>query len=135
MGFQYPTISELAAIADKHLIYTEPAELPAVMKQNLEVEYFFNKEGETDTFAELLDCNNLMSYFHLKRYVKDYQKYLSVFLDDFNFSIETNSEDNLFNMWDNSFEVLGGKFNPTLIQGKGAVSLPEIEKREGGFHA
>jgi tyrocidine synthetase-3 len=124
---QYPTIAELAAIADKHLIYTEPGELLPLMKKNLEAEYFFNAAGETDTFAELLDCNSLMSYFHLKRYVEDYQKYLPVFLDDFNVSVVNNSEGILYNIWDNSFNMLGDVFSPNMMEGNGFESMPDIE--------
>ena len=125
---QYTTIAELAAIADKHLIYTETGEFPPLMKKNLETEYFFNAAGETDTFAELLDCNSLMSYFHLKRYADDYQKYLPVFLDDFNFSVVNNSEGSLFNIWDNSFDLLGDIFNPNIIEKNGFESMRDIEK-------
>ncbi len=125
---QYPTIAELAAIADKNLIYTESAEFPAHMKKNLETEYFFNAAGETDTFAELLDCHDLMSYFCLKRYVKDYPNYLPVFLDDFNISITNNSDASVLNIWNNSFDTLGSVFNPNLVHGKGFSSMPDIEK-------
>ena len=125
---QYPTIAELAVIADRNIIYTEHAELSLTMKQNLETEYFFNEAGEIDTFAELLDCNNLMPYFHIKRYVKDYIRYLPVFLDDFSFSIVSHSECALYDIRENSFNMLGSIFSLNTVQGNGFASMPDIEK-------
>ena len=125
---RYPTIAELSQLAMERNSYTEPEELPLVLKKNLEIEYFFTKEGGLDPIAKNLDCHALMIYYYLKRYIPDYTNYLLIFLQDISFHVVLNSDGNLYNLDVNSFRFIDEIFRANIVKGRGFESMGEIEE-------
>lgn len=125
---KHPTISELAELASKRRSYVEPEKLPSHFEKNLEIDYFFTKNGDIDPIARNLNCNVLMLYYNMKRYIPNYIDYLHIFLNDISFGLIINSNGEIYNIDVDNFPDLNDLYHVEIIKGEGFQSIGVIEK-------
>ncbi|RCX17250.1 phosphopantetheine binding protein [Anaerobacterium chartisolvens] len=123
-----PTIERLAQILWERTSYIEKGDMPRAMRENLDAEYYFCRDGSFDEFTQLLDCNSLMYYFYLKRYVKDYAKYVGILMQDISVNVSLNPDGSLCNIWCDNFDEVDELFKAEVVNGKGYESMADIER-------
>ncbi|NLW47507.1 MAG: hypothetical protein GXY86_09265, partial [Firmicutes bacterium] len=125
---QYPTIAELAEIASKRHSYIEPEKLPPHLEKNLEIDYFFLKNGSIDPIAKNMDCSTMMFYYNMKRYIPDYADYLLVFFNDISFKLTISPEGVLYNIDVNNFPDITDLYQANIVKGEGYEAIGAIEE-------
>ncbi len=123
-----PTIEKLAQILWERISYIEKGDMPAAMRENLDAEYYFCRNGSFDEFTQLLDCNSLMYYFYLKRYVKDYAKHVGILLQDISVNVSLNPDGSLCDIWCGDFDAADEVFKAEVVNRKGYESMADIER-------
>jgi len=125
---KHPTISDLAELASKRRSYVEPEKLPSHFEKNLEIDYFFTRDGDIDPLAQNMNCNVLMLYYTMKRNISNFKDYSHMFLNDISFSLIINSSGEIYNIDVNNFPDLNDVYHAEIIKGEGFQSLGAIEK-------
>lgn len=125
---KYPTVAGLAEFTAKRHSYIEPEKLPPHLEKNLEIEYFFAKDGSIDPLAKNMDCSVMMFYYNLKRYFPNYTDYSLIFFDDTSFNLTINPEGVLYNIEVNSFSEINDLYQADIRKGEGFQSISAIEE-------
>ena len=122
---QYPTIAQL----QKYVVClnTEEDDLPASMRENMNIEYHFLKNGQPEEFSAHLNCQAQMLYFIMKKKIRDIKGYRGAFLGDIVFRILMNSDDTIFNVASLPYKINQNVFNIEQYHDKGYQAMSKIE--------
>lgn len=123
---EYPTIAELSKYVVSY--HTQDEKLPAVMEENLKIDYYFNSEGERDKLTEIMDCSNLMLYFLLKKQVANHGDYHEYFAQGFNIDVTLDQNNNLYDMNCFSYHLRNDIVQITNYSGVGKQAMTHIEQ-------
>ncbi|WP_027630731.1 non-ribosomal peptide synthetase [Ruminiclostridium cellobioparum] len=123
---QYPTIAEL----QKYVVglNAKEHELPLIMRQNIDMEYHFLKNGETDDYSIYLDCASLMLYFISKKKLKSIKGIRELFLGDIVPKVIQNSDGSIYDVDHLAYPFREDIFKVQYYRDKGYQSIKEIEE-------
>ena len=102
--------------------------LNAEMMENLELEYYYLKNGETDEFVRKLDCTQKTLYFIFKKRCKNYYDYKSLFILNFTFYAMLNDDNSLYNFDSIAYPVNEDIFKLNIFHNKGYAAMAQIEQ-------
>jgi len=122
---KYATIAELSKYAVIEV--SNNIDLPNVMKENLDIEYDYFKNGTLEPITELLDCNTRMLYFILKKKVKNFQNYIHILFNGFVFYIIQNEDGTIYNIDCTTYPIREDIFILNTYKSKGIQAMEEIE--------
>ncbi len=123
---QYPTIAEL----QKYVVglNAKEHELPLIMRENIDMEYHFLKNGETDDYSIYLDCASLMLYFISKKKLKSIKGIRELFLGDIVPKVIQNSDGSIYDVDHLAYPFREDIFKVQYYRDKGYQSIKEIEE-------
>lgn len=123
---QYPTIAEL----QKYVVClnTEEDELPLIMKENMDIEYHFLKDGQPEEFSAHLNCQAQMLYFSMKKKVKNIEGCRGAFLGDIVFRILMNDDNTVFNVACLPYKINEDIFQIEKYYEQGYNAMAKIEE-------
>jgi len=122
---QNPTIAQLQSCIVT--LEYDNVEIPKLMRENLEIEYHFLKNGDTDPLTTALDCGSDMIYFALKKNIKNMKNFSQYFLDGFVPLLTQNTDGSIFDINSVKFHQEESDNINYFIKGNGFESISQIE--------
>ena len=123
---QYPTIAEL----QKHVVILKDTEheLSPVLRENINMEYHFLKNGEANEYSLYIECDTLMLYFISKKKLKSIKGMRELFLADITLEVIQNKDGSIYNVDHLSYPFREDIFKVQYYKDKGSQSIKEIEE-------
>ena len=125
---QYPTIAQLQEKLIEGKAEQENSRFNAGMTENLELEYHYFKNGESDLFAGNLDCSQQMLYFIFKKKCKNYVEYQHLFAMNFIFYAMLNEDNSLYSIESVVYPLKEDIFKLNIYHSKGYGAMARIEE-------
>ncbi len=121
-----PTIAELGKYAVP--FGGQGVLLPEQMKRNMELDYYFNSQGDRDSLTEKMDCANVMLYFILKKQLGNNGSFYEYFAQGFDMNITENRFGGIYDINFSTYHLWEDAFEINNYRGKGVEALSHIEQ-------
>jgi acyl carrier protein len=120
--------SDVSQLKQNEIISDTSFEMNSEMEENLEMEYYYLKNGEADEFVKKLDCTGKTLYFIFKKRCKNYYDYKSLFIMNFTFYAMLNDNNSLYNFDSFAYSLKEDIFKLNIYHSKGYCAMEQIEK-------
>ncbi|QNU68230.1 amino acid adenylation domain-containing protein [Ruminiclostridium herbifermentans] len=121
-----PTIAELSKYAVP--FGGQGVELPEQMKKNIELDYYFDTQGNRDPLTENMDCANVMLYFILKKQLGNKGNYSEYFAQGFDMNITENQYGGIYDINFSTYHLWKDAFEIKNYKEKGTEAMSQIEQ-------